>query len=112
MTIIFQRGNTFWIDSIVVTLPNMAAGASQVSNLTIARDGIFMGGTCTPIGQVDSNKINGMIRYRNNSALSFGDAIDNGGDSTALECVGSNFHPTNSADSPKYNIILFMRGRS
>lgn len=47
MTIVFQRGNVFWIEFIHVPRVNVVSGAGANRDFTLTRPGNFIGGSFT-----------------------------------------------------------------
>ena len=72
MTIIFQRGDLFWIEYLQVTvIIEDAAGRFSSSNQNLTKDGVFLGGSVIAralVNNDNSQAIGGRSRGRSDPA--------------------------------------------
>jgi len=101
MTIIFGRGNIFWIEVFAIPRTTIATGATKITTHTLERQGQFLTAFVTP--DSDVAQVTGMIRNVDNSVLAIGDDITN------LESVMQNNNAGNAELGG--HVIIFLRGR-
>jgi len=80
MTIIFQKGNNFWIESLITARTSIAATTTSSFDSTLERPGIFLGASLaldipTTVTGAEQVLISAGIRQLDNSELVFGDNI-------------------------------------
>jgi len=75
MVIIFQQGEEFWIESIIVAAASIAAGGNNTQDVALERDGVFLGSSAN----LDANTAVGVtfelaltVKRTTGGALTFG----------------------------------------
>jgi len=107
MTLIFSRGNIFWIESFTVTRASIANQAERVTTHTLERAGQFLGAVATPDHDIAASLVTGLhlvIRAADDSQLVIGENI------TSLETVFMN--DSGAAAIVGETVLVFMRGGS
>jgi len=106
MTIIFQRGDLFWIESLDVVRATILAGNEIVSDITLTKAGHVLGvsvsedyNTTPAIGVF----LKCTVRKTDNNFIAIGDSI------TQIRTERSNGDGTDRTMG--MHVILFMRGR-
>jgi len=107
MTLIFSRGNIFWIESFTVTRASIANQAERVSVHTLERAGQLLGACATMDHDLAASAVTGLslvLRATDDSQLVIGEDI------TALESVFMN--DSGAAAIVGQTVLIFMRGGS
>jgi len=105
MTLIYQLGNTFWIESFSVTRASIANQAERVTTHTLERSGRVMGVSVSMDHDLEANLVTGLslvLRATDNTQIVIGEQV------TALESVFMN--DSGAAVIVGENILVFMRG--
>jgi len=104
MTIIFQLGNEFWIESILVSVGAIGTSASVNDDFTLERAGVYLGhaGTITVLNGTEN--LSFRVVKTDNSDVVVGDAI------TGLRVRTSNHDGVSASVSNSVRILVFMRG--
>jgi len=106
MTIVFQLGNNFWIETFEQARVQVNAGTDTDVDFTLSRSGLFLGAAIT----IDNNSIAAVtvltavtVKKTDDSTLGFGDAIN------TIRVVKHN--GDGSARTFGFHLIVLMRGR-
>jgi len=111
MSIIFQLGGTFWIESFQTTITlEDASGTDASSIITLEREGIFIGGSVqVTSGTVsnDNSQALGGVRLMTSAlgVLNLGTLIQK------VRLLAEKQTGTAGNTSYQVNVILFMRGK-
>jgi len=110
MVIIFQKGNEFWIEQVIVsvTIPD-AAGRTTGGNTTLQRAGIFVGGAIAGQSGTDNDNSQAIgnveLRGTPTGTLTLGVFVSGVGARVAKQ-LGTAGNTVMS-----YNAIVMLRGR-
>jgi len=105
MALIFGQGNSFWIESFIVTRASIADQAERVTIHTLERSGKFLGAAATMDHDIAASAVTGLqlvLRSTDDSQLVIGEDI------TALESVFMN--DSGAAAIVGETVLIFMRG--
>jgi len=105
MVIIFNIGNSFWIESFTVTRASIADQAERVTAHTLERSGQLLGAAATMDHDIAAAAVTGLclvLRATDDSQLVIGESI------TALESVFMN--DSGAAAIVGETVLIFMRG--
>jgi len=103
--IIFNIGNSFWIEVFTVTRASIADQAERVTTHTLEKSGQFLSACATPDHDIAASAVTGLelvVRASDDSQLIIGESI------TALESVFMN--DSGAAAIVGEIVIVFMRG--
>jgi len=107
LTLIFSKGNIFWIESFTVTRASINNNAERVTTHTLERAGQLLGACATQDHDIAASAASGLtlvLRATDDSQLVIGEDI------TALESVFMN--DSGSAAIVGETVLIFMRGGS
>jgi len=107
MTLIFSKGNIFWIESFTVTRASIADQAERVTTHTLERAGQLLGASVSMDHDIAASAVTGLcvvLRATDDSQLVIGEDI------TALESVFMN--DSGAAAIVGETVLIFMRGGS
>jgi len=105
LTIIFQKGEEFWIEAFTVARSSISAGGFGITNFTLQRAGTFLGAALavdTAGAVADIADVIAFVRNDDVTELTFGQAL------SILEVVRTN--GSSNAVTFGCHVIVFMRG--
>lgn len=111
MSIIFSKGEEFWIEFHRLVFANpMAVNAEQVVDFDVDRPGTLLGYTVTPFCQPTTGTAAVVVqmRRRDGNEMQLGEIVRNTA-GLGLEVAMHNSSDT-QADFPRAFVTLFMRG--
>jgi len=104
LSIIFQKGDEFWIESIVVPVLSITALEIVTTTIQLSKPGDYLAAqVCyTSSSENITRFLSAYIRKTNGGSITFGENL------TAIELVRGNEHSANI--NVGANILIFMRG--
>jgi len=105
MTIIFQKGDEFWIETFARSRVSVAAGSSSGTTFTLERAGTFLGGQATidaPTGALETGLVGASIRTTGGLQIVLGDEI--------TSFIAIRFNGDASALNLGAYVTMYMRG--